>query len=113
VAGAAALWERLPGGDGGDGGDSGGGDVLACYHPGSFMQANPRAYGRMLHAAAQWVPPGAQVVELYAGVGTIGMSLAAAGRAASVRCVEVCTCLSCHYALTREPPVSARWRSVS
>jgi hypothetical protein len=55
------------------------------------MQANPVAFGRMLDRLAPWVWAGADVVELYAGVGTIGMSLAAAGRAASVRCVEVPT----------------------
>ncbi|GBG00530.1 hypothetical protein Rsub_13375 [Raphidocelis subcapitata] len=45
---------------------------------------------RALAAIAAALPDrGARVAELYAGAGAIGLSLAAAGRAAAVRCVEI------------------------
>ena len=42
-----------------------------------------------LAAIAEAVPRGSRVAELYAGSGAIGLSLAAAGRASEVVCVEV------------------------
>ncbi len=42
-----------------------------------------------LSEIAAATPPGASVVELYAGCGVIGLSLAAAGVASSVVCIEV------------------------
>lgn len=44
---------------------------------------------RCLAAIAAWTPPAASVVELYAGCGVIGLSLAARGAARRVVCVEV------------------------
>lgn len=44
---------------------------------------------RCLSAIAAAVPPDASVVEYYAGCGVIGLSLAAAGVARQVVCVEV------------------------
>lgn len=42
-----------------------------------------------LSAIAAATPPGSSVVELYAGCGVIGLSLAAAAAASKVVCVEV------------------------
>eukprot|EP00976_Prorocentrum_cordatum_P102612 1193131-Prorocentrum_minimum.AAC.2 len=42
----------------------------------------------MIHSIAEHVPEGSKVLELFAGAGGIGLSLAAAGRAASVRCAH-------------------------
>jgi tRNA/tmRNA/rRNA uracil-C5-methylase (TrmA/RlmC/RlmD family) len=57
-----------------------------CYHPGSFAQANPEMFERLLFDLNQLVPIGAKVLDLYSGVGVIGFLLAKKGR--SVVCVE-------------------------
>lgn len=45
------------------------------YLPGSFMQANPEAYGELLRRMPRHVPKGSRVVEMFSGVGAIGFSL--------------------------------------
>ena len=45
------------------------------YLPGSFMQANTEAYGELLKRLPSHVPKGSRVVEMFAGVGSIGYSL--------------------------------------
>lgn len=48
------------------------GGVDICLGPGSFAQANPEAMSAALAALADWVPAGSTVLDLHAGVGTIG-----------------------------------------
>jgi 23S rRNA (uracil1939-C5)-methyltransferase len=55
------------------------GGVRVFYPPGAFGQANPVLHGRVVERVHAMVPGGAQVVEYYAGVGTIGLGLAARG----------------------------------
>jgi hypothetical protein len=58
-----------------------------CVH--CCVQANYGAMQRCLSAVAAATPPRSSVLELYAGSGVIGLSLAAAGAARKVVCVEV------------------------
>ena len=46
----------------------------------SFFQSNPPAFARMLEEAREWagVTPGTRVLDLYCGVGTVGLSLGGA-----------------------------------
>lgn len=60
--------------------------ALICF---VFSQANYSAMQRCLTAIAAAIPPNSSVLELYAGSGVIGLSLAAAGAAAKVVCVEI------------------------
>ncbi len=53
----------------------GGGDVF--YPPGAFGQSNLAIAGEIVERIGALVPPGARVAEFYAGVGAIGLSLAA------------------------------------
>jgi tRNA/tmRNA/rRNA uracil-C5-methylase (TrmA/RlmC/RlmD family) len=53
------------------------GGVKASFAPGSFAQANFGAMDAALAEIARHVPPGAAVADLHAGVGVIGLSLAA------------------------------------
>lgn len=57
------LWEKI-------------GGVECCFSPGSFGQANLSLYERLLGKLSAWVHPGAKILELYAGVGAIGLALA-------------------------------------
>lgn len=47
-----------------------------CFPPFVFRQANLCAFERIVSAVRRFVPFGSAVVELYAGVGTIGLHLA-------------------------------------
>ena len=49
------------------------------YPPGAFGQANLPLADRMVALVHGWVPAGARVLELHAGVGAIGLGLAARG----------------------------------
>lgn len=53
----------------------------------SFFQSNPPAFARMLEEAREWtgVPPGDRVLDLFCGVGTVGLSLG--GRLVGVEAV--------------------------
>ncbi|XP_073288755.1 uncharacterized protein [Primulina huaijiensis] len=57
--------------------------------PSSFGQPNTRAFDSLLHRLRKYVCIGASVVDLYAGAGFIGLSLAATRKCRSVKCVEV------------------------
>ncbi|CAE7255467.1 unnamed protein product [Symbiodinium natans] len=47
-----------------------------CFPPFVFRQANLCAFEQIVAAVRRFVPPGSAVVELYGGVGTIGLHLA-------------------------------------
>ncbi|KAK9814170.1 hypothetical protein WJX72_001591 [[Myrmecia] bisecta] len=70
------IWQRL-------------GGAAVCLAPGSFAQANTGAMDACLHAIQQSVPLGSRVADLHAGVGTIGLSLAATRQCSLVRFVEI------------------------
>lgn len=55
------------------------GGVRQFYPPGAFGQANPRLHARAIEEIYAFVPSSSRVVEYYAGVGTIGLGLAARG----------------------------------
>ncbi|XP_051114763.1 uncharacterized protein LOC127240246 [Andrographis paniculata] len=57
--------------------------------PSSFGQANTKAFDSLLQKLQKYVPHGASVIDLYAGAGVIGLSLAATRKCRSVKCVEV------------------------
>ncbi|KAL8474857.1 hypothetical protein ACS0TY_031323 [Phlomoides rotata] len=65
------------------------GGIDVSMVPSSFGQANTRAFNSLLHKLQKYVPNGASVVDLYAGAGVIGLSLAATRKCRSVKCVEV------------------------
>ncbi|KAI3463102.1 hypothetical protein Pfo_019765 [Paulownia fortunei] len=65
------------------------GGIDVSMVPSSFGQANTRAFDSLLHKLQKYVPYGASVVDLYAGAGVIGLSLAATRKCRSVKCVEV------------------------
>jgi len=63
------------------------GDLKLTYPWEAFFQVNPPAFAQALQAIAKAVKPGAHVLDLYGGVGTIGLSVAAT--AASVLGIEI------------------------
>lgn len=65
------------------------GGIDISLFPSSFGQANTRAFDSLLHRLQKYVRMGASVVDLYAGAGVIGLSLAATRKCRSVKCVEV------------------------
>ncbi|KAL5717625.1 hypothetical protein ACHQM5_010606 [Ranunculus cassubicifolius] len=65
------------------------GGIDVSLAPSSFGQANTRAFDSLLRKLHTYVPYGASVTDLYAGAGVIGLSLAAARKCSSVRCVEI------------------------
>ncbi|KAG8637742.1 uncharacterized RNA methyltransferase pc1998 isoform X2 [Manihot esculenta] len=65
------------------------GGIDIALAPSSFGQANTRAFDTLLRKVQKYVPLGASVADLYAGAGVIGLSLAAARKCRSVKCVEV------------------------
>ncbi|KZV57689.1 hypothetical protein F511_03149 [Dorcoceras hygrometricum] len=65
------------------------GGIDISLAPSSFGQANTRAFDSLLHRLQKYVRIGASVVDLYAGAGVIGLSLAATRKCRSVKCVEV------------------------
>eukprot|EP00873_Tetraselmis_striata_P000065 jgi/Tetstr1/420329/TSEL_011450.t1 len=60
-----------------------------CFSPGSFAQVNFDMMERCLQAMLPWVPPGSAVAEFHAGVGCIGLAVAAQRAPARVTAVEV------------------------
>ena len=42
----------------------------------SFFQSNPPAFANMLRTVADWLPVRGHLLDLYCGVGTIGLTLA-------------------------------------
>lgn len=73
IAGEPLLWERLCG-------------ISVCFHPACFCQANLDMYEQLLYSLQKLVA-NESVLELYAGVGSIGLSLL--DRASQVKCVEI------------------------
>jgi tRNA/tmRNA/rRNA uracil-C5-methylase (TrmA/RlmC/RlmD family) len=63
------------------------GGAAVFFPPGAFGQANLDLADRLVAQVHAWVPDGARVVELYAGVGAIGLGLV--GRSARVVFNEV------------------------
>ncbi|KAL4192519.1 hypothetical protein AMTRI_Chr06g172390 [Amborella trichopoda] len=57
--------------------------------PSSFGQANTKAFDSLLQKLQKYIPYGASVVDLYAGAGVIGLSLAVTRKCRTVKCVEV------------------------
>lgn len=55
------------------------GGARVYFPPDAFGQANPELASQIVTRIHDWVSPGAKVVELYAGVGAIGLGLAARG----------------------------------
>jgi len=72
--GETYLWERLK-------------DIECAFHPGVFGQANLNLFEKAIARIQEWVAPGKKILELYAGVGVIGLNLAAAAK--QVLCVEI------------------------
>ncbi|KAH0448854.1 hypothetical protein IEQ34_022654 [Dendrobium chrysotoxum] len=71
------------------------GGIDVCLDPSSFGQANTQAFNSLLRKLQKYVPYGSSVVDLYAGAGVIGLSVAATRkcrqgrRLLSLRCVEI------------------------
>lgn len=51
------------------------GGARAYYPPGAFSQANPNLFERLVSEIHDWLEPGGLVVELYCGVGAIGLGV--------------------------------------
>lgn len=61
-----------------------------CFHPASFMQANLEMFERLLMVLKRWLKADSssdKILELYAGVGAIGLSLV--DECHHIRCVEI------------------------
>lgn len=56
------------------------GGASVHYPPGAFSQANPNLFERLVSEIHAWVEPGGRVVEMYSGVGAIGLGLVASAR---------------------------------
>lgn len=65
------------------------GSVDVAFTPGSFGQANYKAFEVLLSRLHRGVPRGSSVTELYAGTGVIGLTLAQSRNCRRVRCIEV------------------------
>ncbi|CAL9065323.1 unnamed protein product [Musa banksii] len=65
------------------------GGIDICLDPSSFGQANTQAFNSLLRKLQKHVSYGSSVVDLYAGSGIIGLSLAATRKCRSVKCVEI------------------------
>ncbi|HSX26618.1 MAG TPA: hypothetical protein VLE89_06400 [Chlamydiales bacterium] len=46
-----------------------------AFHPGAFSQAHLPLFEKMIQKIATWIPPNEPLLELYAGVGAIALSL--------------------------------------
>ncbi len=63
------------------------GETKVCFQPASFAQANLMMFDSLLESLKKYVPKESKVVEYYAGVGVIGLILAAQCR--QVLCCEI------------------------
>ncbi|MES2122920.1 MAG: hypothetical protein V4492_09120 [Chlamydiota bacterium] len=68
------LWERV-------------GSVDCAFHPACFSQANPALFQTAVERIREWVIPQSHVLELFSGVGVIGLNLAHLG--CEVTAVEI------------------------
>ena len=50
-------------------------DTQIAFHPAAFSQAHFTLFEKMVHQIEAWIPPQSTLLELYAGVGAIGLSL--------------------------------------
>ena len=62
IAGEPLLWQMLNG-------------TPVAFHPGAFSQTHLPLFEKMLWQINNWVSPRERIVEFYAGVGAIGLSL--------------------------------------
>jgi 23S rRNA (uracil1939-C5)-methyltransferase len=62
IHGESFLWQTLN-------------DLPVPFHPGAFSQTHLPLFEKMLKKIETWVKPGEKVLELYAGVGAIGLSV--------------------------------------
>ncbi|KAK2360020.1 hypothetical protein P8452_64114 [Trifolium repens] len=65
------------------------GGIDVSLAPSSFGQANTRAFDALLQKLQKYVPYESSVTDLYAGAGVIGLSLAAARKCRSIKCIEI------------------------
>jgi 23S rRNA (uracil1939-C5)-methyltransferase len=61
-------------------------DILFYFHPACFMQAHLSLFEELVRSVQRHMLPGKRVLDLYAGVGIIGLNCAAQSQA--VTCVE-------------------------
>lgn len=73
-SGEECLWETLCG-------------VSVCFHPACFIQANLEMYEQLLTRIISLIPSEKRVLEMYAGVGAIGLCLV--DKSKEVCCVEI------------------------
>lgn len=74
LEGETYLWDRL-------------GTVDCAFHPACFAQANLDLFEVVLTRIKQWALPHVPVLELYSGIGVIGLNLVSASN--QVTCVEI------------------------
>ena len=55
-----------------------------CYPPNVFRQANLEGFTNIINTIRRWIPAKSRVIELYGGVGTIGLN-----------CLDLCSELQC------------------
>ena len=60
--------------------------IEISFHPGAFSQAHWTLFEKLAHQVGKWVPNGARLLEIYSGVGALG--LLASHRTARVDLVE-------------------------
>ena len=61
-----------------------------AFDPGSFLQSNPDGLSAVVEEmVTRWVPSGSHIIDLYAGVGTLGIAIAATVDIASLKAVEI------------------------
>ncbi len=62
IHGEPYLWQTLS-------------NVPIPFHPGAFSQTHLPLFEQMIQKIASWIPPDQRILELYAGVGAIGLVL--------------------------------------
>lgn len=86
IWGEELLWETL-------------GGISVCFQPANFAQANLNLFDQMLGHIHQCIPNQSKVVEFYAGVGVIGLSIAS--KCLSVKCGEINSCAEACFAYSK------------
>lgn len=74
IRGKEDLWEKI-------------GGIEICFHPASFAQANLDLFEEMLKKVKEQVTESKKIVEYYAGVGVIGLTLV--NQIHQIDCVEI------------------------
>lgn len=74
LEGKTYLWERL-------------GNVDCAFHPACFSQANLNLFEVVLTRIKEWTIPHVSILELYSGIGVIGLNLVSTSN--QVKCVEI------------------------